>query len=231
MVIGLVAWKMEKEDVNWYLGGKEVILKEIPVLKNKNKGVSLVSADDILRAKQTHMVKENGLGSDFQLPILVLLEAEVPTLHPTQANVKIDGSKLAVQEGELQQSRRIHKMLFDLWQRSIPLGYETAYPHDTFKKEVFGPVAEHLKSDLKFLEENEYITAMWEKGHECPTVIKLTEKGKTEAGRIWTNTPEDIRKIAIETKDFFVLKSIGEIVDYFHKKYPEYRKMEVPKDE
>ena len=83
----------------------------------------------------------------------------MPILHQLNITVKNKGN---VQEGELRQSRRIHKMLFDLWKKTEEIGLGDLYPHDTFKPEVFGPVATNLKRELKGLEEAGLITSHWE---------------------------------------------------------------------
>jgi hypothetical protein len=223
-------WKSEHGDVRWYLGEKEIVLKGIPILSNKAKGVSLVSGHDIVKAKQIHIAEEANL-RPLQMPIVALLYADIPLLHSDKVNVVIKKADLDVKEGELKQSRRIHKMLFDLWQRSMQIGYGDVYPHDTFRAEVFGPVAQNLRVELIDLEKRELITSVWEKGHDAPTIIKLTDKGHELADILWSNMPECMKQEVRNTKDFFVLRSIDEIVAYFHEKYPEYRKMKVPTGE
>lgn len=213
---------------DWNLGNKKVTLKEVPVKFNKKVGFATIKIEEIIKAEQKFVADENRVRPK-QIPILALIYGKMPILH--QPNVEIKQKGLLIKEGELRQSRRIHKMLFDIKEKSKEIGYGSLYPSHDFKAEIFGPVSKDLIEELHDLEKNELIVTQWEKGHMAPTVIALTEKGEPVAKNIWQNTPEGLKEIITKTKEFFVFKDINEIVEYFHKRYPEYRKMQTPKDE
>ena len=216
-------WNWNNKNVDWIVRGKEVSLV-LPTLTNKKTGEGFVRLEDIMKASQQSLAVERNI-NERQIPLLALIYAGMPILHPTAFNITIKDAGLNVREGELRQSRRINKMLFDLWQRTKVSDYGESYPHFEFKKEIYGPVALGLENEIKHLADAGLIDATWEKGHKMPTVVKLTQRGKVEASEVWTHTPPEVQAMIIAVKEFFVLKDIDEIVDYFHEKYPEYHKM------
>jgi len=94
--------------------GNTMLLKKIPVQVNKKRKISMVDIDDVIKAEQEVIAERNCLEAK-QLPILCFLLADVK--HP----IEIKGLK--VSKGMIKQTTRLHKMLFDLWQKSLAMNF------------------------------------------------------------------------------------------------------------
>jgi len=77
---------------------------------------------------------------------------------------------------------------------------------------------------MQSLEKKGLVKADWSNRNDKESVFTLTENGVEEAKKVWTNTPDEIREIVEKSKTFFSLSTAQEIMHYFHKKYPEYKK-------
>ena len=194
--------------------GNSIILKNVPKEVDEN-GTKWIDVDDLIRAKSDFVSDKYGIDRR-QIPMLALLYAKLP--HP----IEIKGIK--VSQGRIEQALRFHKMLFDLWQKSIEAGYETLFPQHSFKDGACGPISKDLKLMAKSLEEKGLLEVQWSMKNGEPTIYNLTKKGFEVASRVWEETPEEVRGIISSTKDRLSLASAQDIMHYFHKKYPEYKK-------
>jgi len=221
-VIELVEnWEMKKESLSTVdLSGKEIVLQNVPVRYNKDRNISMVRIEDVAKAEQEYLSKKQRLNPK-QVPILALLFAKLP--------FDIKGA-VKVSKGQIKEATRFNKMLFELWQRTIEAGYDELYPKHSFYGDVYGPVSKDLKPMVKDLEDKGLVKAELAKRNGETSVYTLTEKGFDEAQKVWRNTPKELKEIITQTKNFLALAPSKEIIDYFHKKYPEYRKIKEPRD-
>jgi len=194
--------------------GNQILLKNVPKLVDKD-GTKWVGIEDIVRAKSGFVANREGLNPK-QIPILALLYAQVS--HP----IKIKGIK--VSQGRIEQALRFHKMLFDIWQKSKAVGYETLFPQHAFGAGVCGPISKDLKIMTKSLEEKGLLEVKWSSRNGEPTIYNLTKDGFEVAERVWAEMPEEIQKIVSDTKYSLSLETAQNIMHYFHKRYPEYKK-------
>jgi uncharacterized protein YwgA len=196
--------------------GEEIILEAVPKLKDSKSGRTWVKIEDVVNAENKYIAKKNNIKLK-QFPLLSVLYAKLP--H----TVKIKG--LNISQGQIREATRMNKLLFEIWQRTKDAGCSQFYPQLEFYPDVYGPVSKDLKPLMEDLKKQGLVNVKWAKKNGETTEYMLTEKGFEIAKNIWEETSDEIKQIIISTKDKLAFSSSKEIIDYFHKKYPEYRKI------
>lgn len=199
-----VSTKVDVESVDWE--GREIVLDQVPAEFNKKKNLTRVDIDEVIKAEQKFIVKENNL-EPREMEILWLLHADSEFFRG----------------GKIEQKARFNKMLFYLWKRMEEMNYEKAFIHDEFGSARSGPVPIHLKGDLKDLEAKGIVNVQWAKGPGESTKCKLTKLGEKVAETIWKKTPSDIKQIVKITKKELFLIDAKQLMNKVHKEYPEYK--------
>lgn len=206
---------MEKEEwvttrvdvVGVDLEGCEISLKNVPAEFNEKRKISRVDIDEVIKAEQAFIAKENNL-EPREMEVLWLLFAD----------------SRFFKGGVIEQKARFNKMLFYLSKRMEKLNYNDAFIQDVFGAARSGPVPIHLKNDLKDLEAKGIVKVKWGKRPGESTKVELTKEGQKVAETIWKKTPSDIRAVVKKTKGELYLIDAQQLMDKVHKEYPEYKK-------
>ncbi len=214
-----------KEDIEIFgANDKPRVLPAVQVIKIGNK--TIVPIRNLIQAEQHVIAEEEGI-KEKQLPLIALLYAD-PFEKEISPGIELEKSNFKSFKGVIREAIRIQKMLFEIWQRSIKIGYGNLYPHHTFYADKYGPVSRDLKPEMKNLEDNGLVKVHWARGTGETSTFELTQKGMEKAKEIWKQTPDKIKDIIIDTKNFLAFLDSKDIVEYFHTKYPEYKKIEEP---
>ncbi len=209
-------WILGKDDIEIFsLGNREITLRNVPVKVNKERNIKMVDIDDVIRLETEFIAKENNI-EPKQLPILCLLYAKLP--------FDIKGNGIKVAQGEIKQITRFHKMLFEVWQETITVGYDKLYPSHDFYPDVYGPVSKDFKPQVESLEKKGLVKVNWAKKNGESSIFTLTENGFKVAKELWAETPDDVKTVIENTKDKLALATAQEIIKHFHEKYPKYRR-------
>lgn len=202
---GWVSTKVDVESVDWE--GREIVLDQVPAEFNKEKNITRVDIDEVIKAEQKFIAKENGL-DPRELQVLWLLYAD----------------SRFFKEGYIEQKFRFNKMLFYLWKRMDKEGYENSFIHDEFKSARAGPIPVHLGDFLKDLEKKGIVKVRWAKRPGISLKCQLTKLGEKIAKSIWNKTPSDIKEITRKTKEGLFLIDAAQLKDKVHREYPEYKR-------
>jgi hypothetical protein len=224
-------WTRAKEDiesVDWQ--GRYITLESVPVEFNQEKKITRVRLDDLIKAEQEYLANEHGL-NPRHIHQLLLLYAAFPPF---------------IKRGYIEQKFRFNKMLFYLWKRMEEEGYGDSYIYDKFARGRAGPIPKHLKDDMVKLQEKgiveisaikdgKKIATGKEAIEKCckPDIsirCELTDLGKKVAKSIWDNTPDDIKKIALDVKKNLFFVDATQLKEKVHKDYPEYKKTYIELD-
>jgi DNA-binding PadR family transcriptional regulator len=211
-------WKDTLEDIEIFgINNKNIVLKNVPVRVSSVDKTSVVDIKDVIKAEQEYMAGESKLDPK-DLPILTLLYAKI------NYSIKIGGKGLNVEQGQIKQSIRFQKMLFYLWIRMRHEGYGNMYPHLTFYPDIYGPASKEFKTLINELKEKGLVKAEWGINGKSTSVFTLTDKGMGEAAKLWNQTPDVIQKLVLETKDKLTFITEKDLIEVFHKLYPEYKR-------
>ncbi len=197
------------DTVDWK--GREITLRDVPA-EQSGKEIR-VRLDDIMKAEQQYLAGEYGLRPTHIHELLLLY-----------APGKF------IKTGYIEQKFRFNKMLFHEWKKLEIIGFGDSYIFDEFASARAGPVPAHLREDLMELENRKIIQAKWAERPGKTSRFELTQEGKEIARSLWDNTPEDIRKTIIQTKEELFLVDAEQLKDRFHKEYPEYKKEYIEPD-
>ena len=200
-----VPTKVVVESVDWE--GREIDLDQVPAEFNKEKNITRVDIDEVIKAEQKFIAKENGL-DPRELQVLWLIHAD----------------SRFFKSGYIEQKFRFNKMLFYLWKRMDKEGYENAFIHDEFESARAGPVPIHLREFLHDLEKKDIIKVRWAKRPGESLKCQLTKLGEKIAKSIWNKTPTDIKGITRKTKEELFLIDATQLKKKVHKEYPEYKR-------
>lgn len=200
-----VPTKVVVESVDWE--GREIVLDQVPAEFNKEKNLTRVDIDEVIKAEQKFIAKENGL-DPRELQVLWLIHAD----------------SRFFKSGYIEQKFRFNKMLFYLWKRMDKEGYENAFIHDEFKSARAGPIPIHLGEFLRDLEKKDIIKVRWAKRPGESLKCQLTKLGEKIAKSIWNKTPTDIKGITRKTKEELFLIDATQLKKKVHKEYPEYKR-------
>jgi hypothetical protein len=203
--------KEDVESVDWQ--GRDITLKNVPAELNQEKGTVRVRLDDILKAEQEYIAREHGLAPQH-IHLLSLLYV----------------APRFIKSGYIEQKFRFNKMLFYLWKEMEKRGYGNSYIYDEFASARAGPVPKHLKEHLAELEKKGIVRVKWAKKPGESLRCELTNFGKKIAKSIRDNTPDDIKKIALKTKEELFLIDATQLKEKVHKDYPEYKKTYIELD-
>jgi hypothetical protein len=196
------------------LEGREISLKNVPAEFNNKKKITRVDIDEVIKAEQEFIAKENNL-EPREMEILWLLHAD---------------SRL-FKGGMIEQKARFNKMQFYLSKRMEKMDYGKAFIRDEFASARSGPVPIHLEDDLKDLEAKGIVNVRWAKRRPGKsTKCTLTKLGEKVAESIWKKTPPDIRTLVKRTKEELYLIDARQLMDKVHKEYPEYKKTYIEPD-
>lgn len=200
-----VPTKVDVESVDWE--GREIALDQVPAEFNKEKNITRVDIDEVIKAEQKFIAIENGL-DPRELQVLWLLHAD----------------SRFFKGGYIEQKSRFNKMLFYLWKRMDREGYENAFIHDEFKSARAGPIPVHLREFLKGLEKKDIVKVRWAERPGISIKCQLTKLGEKIAKSIWDKAPSDIKGIIRKTKEELFLIDATQLKEKVHKEYPEYKR-------
>lgn len=200
-----VSTKVDVESVDW--GGRKIVLKQVPAEFNEKRGLTRIDIDEVIKAEQKFIAKENRL-DPRELQILWLLRAD----------------SRFFKGGYIEQKFRFNKMLFYLWKRMDKEGYANAFIHDDFESGRAGPIPIHLKEFLKDLENKNIVKVRWAKRPGESLKCELTKLGEKVAQTIWNKTPTDVRNIVKKIKGELFLIDATQLKEKVHKEYPEYKR-------
>ncbi len=203
--------KEEVVTVDWQ--GREITLKNVPAEKHQKTNRVRVRLDDIIKAEQEYLVSEHGL-EPRNIHQLLLLYAPIRFAR----------------SGYIEQKFRFNKMLFCLWKEIEKIGFGDSYIFDEFAGARAGPIPVQLKNDLIELDKKGIIEAIFEKKPGKSSKFQLTKHGEKIAKSLWDNTPDNIKKIILKTKEELFFVDATQLKEKFHQKYPEYKKNYVELD-
>lgn len=206
-----VARKVDVESVDWER--RRIVLEKVPAEFNEEKNITRVDIDEVIKAEQKFIARENGL-DPRELQVLWLI-------YPDSRFFR---------GGYIEQKFRFNKMLFYLWKRMDKEGYANAFIHDDFSSGRAGPIPIHLKDFLKDLEKKEIIKVRWAERPGESLRCQLTKLGEKIAKTIWNKTPSDIKEIVRKTKGELFLIDATQLKEKVHKEYPEYKRTYIELD-
>jgi DNA-binding PadR family transcriptional regulator len=202
-------WINEKEDivsVNWK--GEEITLKDIPVEKNSKTGLVRVDVDEILRAEQKLIAKQQNLDQPIAVPELLFLFANTRFFKG----------------GEIKEKYKFNKMLFYLWKSLEKQGFGESYIIDEFVSGRAGPIPKHLKKSMMELEKKGLVKISWSDNISKPSIFTLTSKGMDVSRDIWEQTPDPVKKTVIQIKEEIALLDPTSLKEKVHREFPEYKR-------
>lgn len=226
----IIGWEERTTDLEITgLDGKEITLKGVPMLYNKERDNTAICLTDLIKARQKHLVLEQEV-SETQHHILLLLYAK-----PEFFKHKYIDSKF-----------RFNKMLFYHWQNMKKADYGDSFIFDEFDVCRAGPIPRNLSKDSGELHDKGLIEIMsiedGRKIAEGKEIIKkpgrpgiskrcvLTKKGEKVAKYLWDNTDAEIKEIILKTKSETGLLDSTELRHKVHADFPEYKKTYVELD-
>lgn len=197
--------KKNIDSIDWK--GRQIKLIGVPAQFNPKRKATRIFIDDMLRAENEYIAKEN-------------------TLDPRQINqlVLLFAPSECYKSGYVKQTFRFNKMLFMFWQDMMKKGYENYFTHDEFGSARAGPVPKNFKPLMRDLEQKGLVKVKWSHRHGISSEFNLTDKGEKVAKDIWSSTPDDIKLLIIRTKEKLFLVDATQLKDIIHEKYPEYKR-------
>lgn len=203
--------KKDVDSIDWK--GRHIRLTGVPAQFNPKRKATRIFIDDVLKAENEYIAKENTL-DPRQINQLMLLFAESSFFKG----------------GYMKQTFRFNKMLFMFWQDMMKKGYENYFTHDEFGSARAGPVPKNFKPLMKDLEKKGLVKVKWSHRHGISSEFNLTDKGQKVAKNIWNSIPDDIKLLILKVKQDLFLVDATELKDIIHEKYPEYKRTYVDLD-
>ncbi len=204
-----------------------VILRDIPIYRDKNTGNDLITLSDVIKAEQMRLSKKYKI-SIFNIYELSLLYADVK------------------QRGKIiKEKYRFNKMLFYLWKELEHLYGENVLIFDNMVSAGQGPIPTNLKNDLISLQNQGLVDIfLLEKARKIPEsktkwkqlkkkkddeeirpalACGLTNKGVELTKPLWVDLDSEMRETILKIKEKFFFMKTKELKKKVHKEFPEYR--------
>ncbi len=204
-----------------------VILRDIPIYKDKDTGRDLITLSDVIKAEQMRLAKK------YKINIYNIYE-----LSLLYADVKQRGKII-------KEKYRFNKMLFYLWKELEYLYGEKVLIFDNMGSAGQGPIPTSLANDLISLQDQSLVDvfllenakkipeskAKWKQlkkekkaeGIRPSLACSLTNKGEELAKTIWVDLDSEMREIILKIKEKFYFMKTAEFKEKVHKEFPEYR--------
>lgn len=204
-------WKATTVDMkvlDWQ--GNPIQLTGVPAIQDPKTGNVRVYPSDVAMAENAAVAKQFGMEAR-DISLLLTLYAK-PGIF---------------KEGEVYYRYHINKMLFYQQKELKKAGLDNIIVHDKFVAADRGPMPENIVPDLDRLSQKGLLTVetkVWGKGpRDGSKIIKLTEAGKVVAEKLWWQSPEEVKKVAIKVKEQIYPATPKQVRERVHREYPELR--------
>jgi len=192
--------------------GDSLHLSGVKALQHVETKEIVFRPHDIAQAEIEALAKKHGLKEARDVATLLVLFA-----RPSEGIIK---------EGDMLYKYHLQKSLFYLWKGLEDEGLPEVMQHDEFIPAEHGPLPIHLDEDLARFENEGLIEIKERHWHEeypkGTKHIRLTEKGVSLAKDVWIESPLDYTEKAVWAKKLIYPLTPKQLIEFVHKKYPEY---------